>query len=115
MITINHQWKKSLCEDPFYSSFIEKPVIKPLTNKKLLNKLLFYESFLEEPNTTKYSKVFKNYARSDIVEVLNSQDLPSQLNVTRVWIKQMAVANHDAIFTFCCSSKPLNAWNCNPF
>ena len=37
----------------------------------------------------KYSKAFENYARSYTVEVLNSQNLVSQLNITKPHVKTL--------------------------
>ena len=69
---------------------IEKLVLKAFTDKKkLLNELSFYKSFLEESGITKYSKAFKNYARGYTVELLNSQDRTSQLNIAKPHVKNL--------------------------
>lgn len=63
--------------------------------EKLRNKvtLLFWishsnpTSYFTEPNISKNSKAFRNYAPSYTVEVLNSQCTASQLNITKVHFK----------------------------
>lgn len=65
--------------------------IKSITDKKRLSELQsFYKSFLEEPNITKYSKAFKNYAQSYPVELLNLQDPESQLIIAKPYVKNLS-------------------------
>lgn len=65
--------------------------IKSITDKKRLSELQsFYKSFLEEPNITKYSKAFKNYAQSCPVELLNLQDPESQLIIAKPYVKNLS-------------------------
>ena len=52
--------KKILQILPFYNTFIEKPEIKKLSNIKLLQELLFYD----ELSIIKNSNAFSGYARS---------------------------------------------------
>ena len=57
-------------ELPFYNRFIEKPKIKGLKNIHLLQELPFYDKL----NICDISKVFRWYARSYKVEIVNSKD-----------------------------------------
>ena len=66
---------------------IEKPFIEPLADKKLLRELPFYKNVLEGLNVPKHSKVFKNYAHSYTVEVLNSQGPASQFSTLFLHLK----------------------------
>ena len=66
-------WKrreKMFQELPFYNRFIEKPKIKGLKNIHLLQELSFYDKL----NICDISKVFRWYARSYKVEIVNSKD-----------------------------------------
>ena len=55
---------------PFYSTFIEKPEIKKLSNIKLLQELPFYD----ELNVVKSSNAFSGYARTYKVEIVDNKD-----------------------------------------
>ena len=68
---------------------IGKPFIEPVIDKKLPIKLPFYRSYLKEPNTKKYSNVFKNYERSYTVEILGLKDPEIQLNITEAICKNL--------------------------
>ena len=72
---------------PSDTSLIEKPVFKPFTNKKLLNKLPFSKCFPDEPKITKNSKAFKNYAECYTVKVLDFRDLAMQIYITNTHVK----------------------------
>ena len=55
---------------PFYSTFIEIPEIKKLSNIKLLQELPFYD----ELNVVKSSNAFSGYARTYKVEIVDNKD-----------------------------------------
>lgn len=46
----NQLLTKNLNEYPLHTSLIKKTIIKRYTDSKLIRKLPFYKSFLEEPN-----------------------------------------------------------------
>ena len=71
--------------DVFQQTVLRFYIIKSF--RKLLTKLLFSKSFLEVPNTSKYSNTFKNYACSYTIEVLNSLDQASQPSITKTCVK----------------------------
>ena len=49
------EYKKSLKLFPLFKTKIEKPFIKPFTNKKLLRELTFYD----KPTITKNDEVYR--------------------------------------------------------
>ena len=55
---------------PFYNAFIEKPCNKRLKNIDLLHELPFYDELC----ILQISKVFKKYARSYKIEIIDSKD-----------------------------------------
>ena len=63
MVHENNHQNKLLGEIEFHNSKIGKPLIELTADEKLLRKVSFYRGFLKEPNVTKNSNVFKNYAR----------------------------------------------------
>ena len=62
-------------ELPFYNKHIEKPKIKRLKNIDLLSELRFYE----ELNVIKTNQVFRGYAMSYKVEIIETNDPINQL------------------------------------
>ena len=70
---------------PFYNKHIEKPKIKPLQNIDLLSELPFYE----ELNVIKTSHVFRGYAMSYKVEIIEKKDLIIQLEASKTSIKDL--------------------------
>ena len=71
--------KRLFQELPFYNVLIEKPCIKCLRNIDLLRELSFYE----ELSIYKISEVFKRYARSYGVEIVDSKDPVAQLEASK--------------------------------
>ena len=74
---------------PFFSTFIEKPEIKKLSNVKLLQELPFYD----QSNIVKSSNAFSGYARSYRVEIVNHRDPLVQL----VQLVQFSTASKSSI------------------
>ena len=68
---------------PFYSTFIEKPEIKKLSNIKLLHELPFYD----ELSIVKNSSAFSGHAKSYKVEIVDSKDPLVQLEASKSSIK----------------------------
>ena len=56
-------------ELPFYNKYIEKPKIKRLKNIDLLSKFPFYK----EPNVIKTNHVFRGYAMSYKVKIIEKK------------------------------------------
>ena len=75
--------KQSFKKLPFYGALIEKPCTKCHNYVDMLRELLFYD----ELNSVKTSKAFKGYARSYIIEVIDSKDPSFQLTTSRPSIK----------------------------
>ena len=67
----------------FYNILIEKPKIKKLSNKELLNELFFYD----ELSIREISKTFRRYAKS--IEIIDSKDPLIQLESSRISIKDL--------------------------
>ena len=55
---------------PFYSASIEKQYIKRLNNIDFLREFSFYDAL----SVVKTSKIFKGYARSYSIEIIDSKD-----------------------------------------
>ena len=70
---------------PFYKVLIKKPKIKVLSNVELLYELPFYE----ELNGAEVPKVFKRYARSYKVEIVDHKDPLVQLEASKSSIKDL--------------------------
>ena len=68
---------------PFYNKPIEKPKIKHLQNIDLLAELPFYE----ELNVIKTNHVFRGYAMSYKVKIIEKEDLMKQLEASKSSIK----------------------------
>ena len=69
-------------EIPFYNKPIEKPKIKCLKN---ISKLLFYEELI----VIKINHVFKGYAKSYGVEIIERKDPINQLKASKSSIKNL--------------------------
>ena len=61
--------KKTVSRASFYNDLIEKPRIKRLKNIDLIHELPFYD----ELSIVKISQVFKRYARSYKIEIIDSK------------------------------------------
>ena len=72
-------------ELPFYKKHIEKPNIKRLKNIDLLSELPFYE----ELNIIKTNRVFRGYAMSYKVEIIERKDPINQLEASKSSIKDL--------------------------
>ena len=72
-------------ELPFYNKHIEKPNIKRLKNIDLLSELPFYE----ELNIIKTNRVFRGYAMSYKVEIIERKDPINQLEASKSSIKDL--------------------------
>ena len=70
---------------PFYSTFIEKPEIKRLSNIKLLQELPFYD----ELNIVRNSNAFSGYAISYKIEIIDKKDPLVQLEASKSSIKAL--------------------------
>lgn len=70
-------------ELPFYNSFIEKPVIKHLLIKNYKVNFQFIKVFLKNQILQNIRKLLK-IMRTGIQQSVDSQDLSSQLSITRV-------------------------------
>ena len=70
---------------PFYNILIEKPKIKRQSNAELLYELPFYDSL----NIKEISKVFKRYAKSYSIEIIDSKHPLIQLNASKSSIKDL--------------------------
>ena len=77
--------KKLIQELPFYNVLIGKPKIKHLSNIKLLHEL----PFPDELNVVEKSKAFKGYARSYTVEIIGLMDPLTQLEASKLSIKDL--------------------------
>ena len=77
--------KKTFQILPFYNTFIEKAEIKKLTNIESLHELPFYD----ELSVVKSSNVFKGYARSYKVEIVDCTDSLVQLKASKSSIKDL--------------------------
>ena len=73
-------------ERHFYNTFMEKPKIKHLSNIELLHELPFFN----ELSVVEISKAFRRYARSYKVEIVDSEDLLAQLEVSKSSIKDLS-------------------------
>ena len=69
----------------FYNKHIKKTKIKRLKNIDLLSQLCFYE----ELNVTKTNRVFKGYAMSYKVELIEKKDPIKQLEASKSSIKYL--------------------------
>ena len=77
----NEKEAKRLFEKlPFCKTFIEKPRIKRLKNIDLLHELPFH-------NELSIVKIFKRYARSYRIEIIDSKDPLAQLEAAKSCIK----------------------------
>ena len=72
-------------ELPFYNKPIKKPEIKRLTDINLLAELAFYE----QPNIIKTNQLFKGYAISYKVEIVEKKDVILQLEASKSSIKDL--------------------------
>ena len=72
-------------EFPFHKICIEKPKIKHLKNIDLLSELPFYE----ELNIIKTNRVFRGYAMSYKVEIIERKDPINQLEASKSSIKDL--------------------------
>ena len=72
-------------ELPFYNRHIEKPRVKHLKNIDLLSELPFYE----ELNVIKTNHVFRGYAMSYKVELVEKKDPIKQLEASKSSIKDL--------------------------
>ena len=72
-------------ELPIYNKHIKKTKIKRLKNIDLLSQLCFYE----ELNVTKTNRVFKGYAMSYKVELIEKKDPIKQLEASKSSIKYL--------------------------
>ena len=70
---------------PFYNTFIEKPQVKKLSNKKLLQDLPFYDKL----NVLKSSNAFSGYARHYKVEIVHHKDPLAQFQASKSSIKDL--------------------------
>ena len=68
---------------PFYNVLIKKPKIKHFLNTELLHELQIYD----ELSVAEISKVFKRYASSFKIEIIDSKDLLAQLKSRKSSIK----------------------------
>ena len=66
-------------ELPFYNRYIKKPRVKRLKNIDLLSELPFYE----ELNIIKTNRVFRGYAMSYKVEIIERKDPINQLEASK--------------------------------
>ena len=71
-------------ELPFYNASIEKPYIKGLNNIELLRELPFYGFSIVET-----SKVFRGYARSHSIEIIDPKDPSVQLTISKPSIEDL--------------------------
>ena len=71
-------------ELPFYNASIEKPYIKGLNAIELLRELPFYGFSI-----VKTSKVFRGYARSHSIEIIDPKDLSVQLTISKPSIEDL--------------------------
>ena len=72
-------------EIPFYNKLIEKPKIKRLKNINLLSELPFYEKW----NIIKTNHMFRGYAMSYKVELIERKDTINQLEANKSSIKDL--------------------------
>ena len=72
-------------ELPFFNASIEKPKIKHLKNVDLLAEQPFYENL----SIIKTNQVFKRYAMSYKVEIVEKKDLIVQLEASKSSIKDL--------------------------
>ena len=72
-------------ELPFYNKPIEKSKIKRLTNIDLLTEQPFYERL----NIIKTNQVFRGYAMSYEIEIVERKDLILQLKASKSSIKDL--------------------------
>ena len=72
-------------EFPFHNEFIKKTKIKHLKNVDLLAELSFYDQL----NIIKTDQAFKEYAKSQKVEVVEKKDLIVQLEASKLSIKDL--------------------------
>ena len=72
-------------EIPFYNKLIEKPKIKCLKNINLLSELPFYE----KQNIIKTNHMFRGYAMSYKVEIIERKDPINQLEANKSSIKDL--------------------------
>ena len=63
MLHETNNQNKLLSEIKFPNNKLRKPLIELTIDEKRLRNVSFYREFLKEPNVTKNSIVFKNYAR----------------------------------------------------
>ena len=69
---------------PFYSSYIDIPKIKKLSNVQLLKELPFYD----ELNITKNNSAFNDHAQSYNIEIIDKKDVITQLKTSEISIKK---------------------------
>ena len=81
---------------PFYNAFIEKPCNKRLKNIDLLHELPFYN----ELSILQISKVFKKYARSYKIEIIDSKDPLARLETSKSSINNLFKDSLDEIKAF---------------
>ena len=77
--------KKLLQEQPFYKQSIKKPRVKKLSNHELLCELPFYDDI----NISRKERVFRKYAETYKVEVINNRSLSDLLFMSKNSIKNL--------------------------
>ena len=71
--------KKLLREQPSYKQPIKKLRIKRLSNQELLRELPFYDDI----NVSKNKRIFRGYAETYKVEIINNRNLSDLLSVIK--------------------------------
>ena len=77
--------KELLSKQTFYKQPIKKPHVKKLSNRKLLRELPFYDDI----NISRKQRVFKKYAETYEVEIINNKSLSDLFSVSKNSIKHL--------------------------
>ena len=77
--------KELLSKQTFYKQPIKKPRVKKLSNRKLLRELPFYDDI----NISRKQRVFKKYAETYEVEIINNKSLSDLFSVSKNSIKNL--------------------------
>ena len=77
--------KKLLSEQPFYKQPIKKPHIKKLSNQELLRELPFYDDI----NILRNERIFRGYAKTYKVQIINNRSLSDLLSVIKNSVKNL--------------------------
>ena len=75
--------KKLLSEQTFYKQPIKKPRIKRLSNRELLRE------FYDDVNISKNKRIFRGYAETYRVQIINNRNLSDLLSVIKNCIKTL--------------------------